>query len=68
MHLGAMRRALTYTLQDPNRWDAAKGLVRRPFTIDMWDFEVAQADAPAVARLRRVGKPFSRHAVIPPSR
>lgn len=46
MHLGAMRRALTYTLQDPNRWDAAKGLVRRPFTIDMWDFEVAQADAP----------------------
>ena len=45
-HLGAMRRALTYTLQDANRWDAAKGLVRRPFTIDMWDFEVAQSDAP----------------------
>mgnify|MGYP006271776925 CR=1 FL=1 len=46
MHLGAMRRALTYTIQDPNRWDAAKGLVRRPFTIDMWDFEVAQSDTP----------------------
>lgn len=45
-HLGAMRRALTYTLQDANRWDAAKGLVRRPFTIDMWDFEVAQSNAP----------------------
>lgn len=45
-HLGSMRRALTYTLQDPRRWDAARGLVRRPFTIDMWDYEVAQADAP----------------------
>lgn len=45
-HLGAMRRAVTYTLQNPTRWDAQKGLVRRPFTIDMWDFEVAQGDAP----------------------
>ena len=45
-HLGSMRRAMTYTLQDPIRWDAQKGLVRRPFTIDMWDFEVAQSDAP----------------------
>jgi hypothetical protein len=45
-HLGAMRRAVTYTLQDPIRWDAQKGLVRRPFTIDMWDFEVAQGTAP----------------------
>jgi hypothetical protein len=24
----------------------SKGLVRRPFTIDMWDFEVARGDAP----------------------
>lgn len=45
-HLDGMRRAATYTLQSPLRWDAAKGLVRRPFTIDTWDFEVAPAAAP----------------------
>jgi len=45
-HLTAMRRAATYSLQDPLRWDAQKGLIRRPFTIDMWDFEVAQGNAP----------------------
>lgn len=45
-HLDGMRRAATYTLQSPLRWDPAKGLVRRPFTIDTWDFEVAPASAP----------------------
>ncbi len=38
-HLGAMRKAIGYTVQHPLRWDAARGLVRRPYTIDMWDFE-----------------------------
>ncbi len=45
-HLGAMRKAVTYSLQDPLRWDAAKGLIRRPFTVDTWDFEVAPGNAP----------------------
>ncbi|MBU6333641.1 MAG: hypothetical protein KGS47_04490 [Chloroflexi bacterium] len=36
----ALRRALHYTLSDPLRWDAARGLVRRPRTIDTWDFEI----------------------------
>ncbi len=35
----AVRRALAYTTSDPVRWDAARGLIRRPYTIDMWDFE-----------------------------
>jgi len=35
----AMRRALGYTMRDPLRWDAAHQLVKRPFTIDTWDFE-----------------------------
>jgi hypothetical protein len=55
-HLGAMRRALTYTLQSPLRWDAERGLVKRPFTIDTWDFEVGPTTAnPAT------GEPSPRH-------
>ena len=34
----AVRRALAYTTSNPLRWDAARGLIRRPYTIDMWDF------------------------------
>ncbi|NTV64339.1 MAG: hypothetical protein HGA65_12490, partial [Oscillochloris sp.] len=37
-NLDAMRRALHYITSDPLRWDAKRGLVRRPHTIDMWDF------------------------------
>ncbi len=32
------RAAIAYTTSDPLRWDAARGLIRRPYTIDMWDF------------------------------
>jgi hypothetical protein len=38
-HLESMRRAVLYTLRDPLRWDGARELVKRPFTIDTWDFE-----------------------------
>ncbi|NTW01829.1 MAG: hypothetical protein HGA19_11125 [Oscillochloris sp.] len=37
-NINAMRRALHYITSDPLRWDAKRGLVRRPYTIDMWDF------------------------------
>ena len=36
--LPAVRRAIAYTTSDPVRWDAQRGLIRRPYTIDMWDF------------------------------
>lgn len=36
--LPAVQRALAYTTSDPVRWDANRGLIRRPYTIDMWDF------------------------------
>lgn len=45
-HLDGMRRAATYTLQDPWRWDTSRGLIRRPFTIDTWDFEVLPGGGP----------------------
>jgi hypothetical protein len=32
-------RALQYTLTDKWRWDTSLGLVKRPYTIDTWDFD-----------------------------
>lgn len=37
--LPSARRAIIYTTSDPLRWNAERGLIRRPYTIDMWDFE-----------------------------
>lgn len=37
-NLDAMRRAVRYTMSDPLRWDAQYQLVKRPYTIDTWDF------------------------------
>jgi hypothetical protein len=38
-NLPAMRRGMRYTMSDPLRWDADLRLVKRPFTIDTWDFQ-----------------------------
>jgi hypothetical protein len=37
--LPAAQRAIDYTMRDPLRWEPTLGLVKRPFTIDTWDFE-----------------------------
>ena len=37
--LPSARQAITYITSDPLRWNNARGLIRRPYTIDMWDFE-----------------------------
>jgi hypothetical protein len=55
-HLGAMRKAMTYTLTNPLRWDADRGLVKRPYTIDTWDFEVGPTTTDP-----NTGKPAPRH-------
>lgn len=36
--LPALGKAVDYCTSDPKRWDAAHGLMKRPFTIDTWDF------------------------------
>jgi hypothetical protein len=54
-HLEPMRRAIAYITSDPLRWDAERGLVRRPYTIDMWDF------AYGPTTLSPDGKPAPRH-------
>ncbi|MEI7771810.1 MAG: hypothetical protein WCI67_17590 [Chloroflexales bacterium] len=58
-NMDAMRRALRYITSDPLRWDAARGLVRRPYTIDMWDF----AYGPTTTSPD--GKPAPRHWIEP---
>ncbi|GIV88725.1 MAG: hypothetical protein KatS3mg055_1243 [Chloroflexus sp.] len=41
--LPAAQRAIDYTLRDPLRWEPTLGLVKRPFTIDTWDYEYGPA-------------------------
>ena len=36
--LPKLEKGIEYMLSDPTRWDAEHGLVKRPFTIDTWDF------------------------------
>jgi hypothetical protein len=55
-NLDAMRRALRYTMSDPLRWDAERGLVKRPYTIDTWDFEYGPTTIDPTN-----GKPAPRH-------
>lgn len=39
----ALERAVDYCTSDPKRWDPGHGLMKRPFTIDTWDFVFGQA-------------------------
>ena len=36
--LPKLEKGIDYITSDPKRWDKAHGLVKRPFTIDTWDF------------------------------
>lgn len=36
--LPRLEKGIDYCTSDPKRWDEAHGLVKRPFTIDTWDF------------------------------
>ncbi len=38
--IDAMERGLRYAMSDPQRWESTHRLVKRPFTIDTWDFEI----------------------------
>ncbi|MEO7913087.1 MAG: hypothetical protein ABIV47_25845, partial [Roseiflexaceae bacterium] len=38
-NLPAMRRGVRYTMGDPLRWEPNLRLIKRPFTIDTWDFQ-----------------------------
>ncbi|GIV98354.1 MAG: hypothetical protein KatS3mg057_3011 [Herpetosiphonaceae bacterium] len=51
----AMERGIAYSTSHPHRWEPALGLVKRPFTIDTWDFEYG---GPTISP---EGKPSPRH-------
>lgn len=55
-NLPAMQRAISYTLTSPLRWDPTLGLVKRPFTIDTWDFEYGPTTTDPLT-----GTPAPRH-------
>lgn len=38
-NLPAMEQGITYSTSDPLRWNQTQQLIRRPYTIDTWDFE-----------------------------
>ncbi len=44
--LPAMERALTYSRTHPWRWDDEHNLVKRPYTIDTWDFDYTAGGTP----------------------
>jgi hypothetical protein len=56
VNIPAMQAALNYTLNDPLRWEPNLGLVKRPYTIDTWDFEYG-----ATTTHPQTGEPAPRH-------
>jgi hypothetical protein len=54
--LPAAQRAVAYSLSDPLRWEPTLGLVKRPFTIDTWDFEYGPTTTDP-----NTGQPAPRH-------
>jgi hypothetical protein len=51
----AMEDGIAYITSDPHRWDAELQLVRRPYTIDTWDFQYGPTTRGPQ------GKPSPRH-------
>jgi hypothetical protein len=54
--LPSAQKAINYTLTAPERWEPNLGLVKRPFTIDTWDFEYGPTTSDP-----NTGKPAPRH-------
>ncbi len=44
--LDSAEKALNYTMNHPWRWDEKHQLVKRPYTIDTWDFDYTAGRAP----------------------
>ena len=43
--LPALERAVLYSMRSPLRWDKNHELIKRPYTIDTWDFDLARSSA-----------------------
>jgi hypothetical protein len=55
-NMAAMQKAIAYSTSDPMRWEPTLGLIKRPFTIDTWDFEYGPTTTDP-----RTGQPAPRH-------
>ncbi len=42
--LPKLEKGIDYITSDPTRWDSERGLVKRPFTVDLWHDLVLEAD------------------------
>lgn len=42
--LPQLERAVHYSMNDPWRWSAEHGLIKRPYTVDTWDYEYENCD------------------------
>lgn len=42
--LPALEKCIQYSMSDPLRWSAEHGLVKRPYTVDTWDYEYENCD------------------------
>ena len=40
--LPALERAVLYSMKSPLRWDKTHDLIKRPYTIDTWDFDLGK--------------------------
>lgn len=54
--LPKLEKGIEYDTHDPKRWDKEHGLMKRPFTIDTWDFAYTQ---PGTDRRVHLDKPMS---------
>ncbi len=61
--LPALEKGIDYITSDAKRWDEKRGLVKRPFTIDTWDFEYEPEDFKRSSRNRSI-KPDSRMSIM----
>lgn len=47
-HLDCAAKALDYCVSDPLRWSEKYKLLKRPYTIDSWDFQIEDENTPNV--------------------
>ena len=52
--LPKLEKGIDYITSDPKRWDNERGLVKRPFTIDTWDFEYEETNHTKCSDDRRI--------------
>ena len=61
--LPRLEKGIAYLMSNPSRWDAERGLVKRPYTIDTWDFTF-RPDPDSGADLRKIIPGYTPMAIM----